>query len=168
MHTVIKYLEVEEKSDQELGESSQSLGDFPLTKPSRWPSGKTPFLTFPSIIQALLKTFYGLFFVFFLSCFEDQFAETYTVTRVTLMFQARVHRLQFWIPGSKSEGSVVKESRAVARRLAPLHSEAAALESLSLQGRLVFPRLAQGQMRSNTITLVKSLSMTEPQFFLLE
>lgn len=66
-------------------------------------------------------------FCFLFSCFEDQFAETYTVTRVTLMFQARVHRLQFWIPGSKSEGSVVKESRAVAQRWAPLHSEAAAL-----------------------------------------
>lgn len=96
MHTVIKYLKVEEKSDQKLGESSQSLGDFPLMKPSRWPSRKTPFLTFPLIMQALLKTFCGLFFgfFFFLSCFEDQFAETYTVTRVTLMFQARVHRLQ--------------------------------------------------------------------------
>lgn len=93
MHTVIKYMEVEEKSDQKLGESSQSLGDFPLMKPSRWPSRKT-FLTFPLIMQALLKTFYGLFFVLFFSCFEDQFAETYTVTRVTLMFQARVHRLQ--------------------------------------------------------------------------
>lgn len=66
-------------------------------------------------------------FVLFFSCFEDQFAETYTVTRVTLMFQARVHRLQFWIPGSKSEGSAVKESRAAARRQTPLHSEAATL-----------------------------------------
>lgn len=66
-------------------------------------------------------------YVLFFSCFEDQFAETYTVTRVTLMFQARVHRLQFWIPGSKSERSAVKESRAAVWRRAPLHSEAAAL-----------------------------------------
>lgn len=66
MHTVIKYLEVEEKSDQKLGETSQSLGDFPQMKPSRWPSRKTPFLTFPLIMQALLKTFYGFCFVFFL------------------------------------------------------------------------------------------------------
>lgn len=42
VQTVIKYLEVEEKSDQELRGSTLSLGDFPLMSTSRWPSGRYP------------------------------------------------------------------------------------------------------------------------------
>lgn len=65
MYTVIKYLEAEEKPDEELRQRSQSLGDFPLMRPSRWPSVET----LPHLPINNLGTAENLLLFFFLSFF---------------------------------------------------------------------------------------------------